>query len=49
MNALLSLPIVLPLIGAAVSILGGRSRRVQRTAGLAVLTVNVGLAVALTS
>ena len=47
MNALLSLPIVLPLIGAAVSILGGRSRRVQRTAGLAVLTVNVGLAVAL--
>ena len=47
MNALLSLPIVLPLVGAAVSILGGRSRRVQRTAGLAVLTVNVGLAVAL--
>jgi multicomponent Na+:H+ antiporter subunit D len=46
-NALLTLPILLPLLGAAVSILGGRSRRVQRTAGLSVLTVNVGLAVAL--
>src|SRR5690606_15148468 len=46
-NSLIPLPIVLPLLGAALSILAGRSRRVQRIIALTVLTANVGLAVAI--
>jgi len=46
-NALLSLPILLPVAGAALSILLGRSRRLQRVIGLATLTAVAGLAVAL--
>jgi multicomponent Na+:H+ antiporter subunit D len=46
-NALLVLPIVLPLVGAAASILVGRSRRAQRTIGIGVLTAVVANAVAL--
>ena len=34
-GALLTLPIVLPLLGAAVAILVGRSRRAQRAVSLA--------------
>jgi multicomponent Na+:H+ antiporter subunit D len=44
---LLPLPIVLPLLGAAVSILVGRSRLAQRVVGLAVLVALVAVAVAL--
>jgi multicomponent Na+:H+ antiporter subunit D len=46
-NALLPLPIVLPLAGAAVSILLGRSRRAQRAVALTTLTAVTALAVAL--
>jgi multicomponent Na+:H+ antiporter subunit D len=46
-TALLSLPIVLPLIGAGISVIAGRSRSVQRVVALSVLTANLGLAVAL--
>jgi multicomponent Na+:H+ antiporter subunit D len=46
MNALLSLPIVLPLAAASVSILAGRSRTVQRTIGLGTLSTLVVIAVA---
>ncbi len=38
MNALVPLPIVLPLLGAAVSILLGRSRTVQRILSITILT-----------
>src|SRR3546814_18917656 len=38
MSALLPLPILLPLIGAALSILVGRSRTAQRVIGLTVLS-----------
>jgi multicomponent Na+:H+ antiporter subunit D len=41
--SLVALPIVLPLLGAALSILFGRSRAAQRTIGLLVLTVVVGV------
>jgi multicomponent Na+:H+ antiporter subunit D len=46
-TALVSLPILLPLVGAALSILLGGSRRVQRAIALSTLTVVLGLAVAL--
>ena len=41
------LPVVLPIVGAALTILLGRSRRLQRAISLTVLTANVGLAIAL--
>jgi multicomponent Na+:H+ antiporter subunit D len=44
---LVPLPIVLPLAGAALSILVGRSRVAQRIVGIAVLGALVGLSVAL--
>jgi multicomponent Na+:H+ antiporter subunit D len=44
---LLPLPVLLPLIGAALSILAGRSRVVQRAISLSVLTAVVGIAVAI--
>jgi multicomponent Na+:H+ antiporter subunit D len=44
---LLALPILLPLLGAAASILVGRSRAAQRVISVSVLTALVGLAVAL--
>jgi multicomponent Na+:H+ antiporter subunit D len=44
---LLPLPIVLPLIAAALSILAGRSRRAQRAIALTTLSANVGLSVAI--
>jgi multicomponent Na+:H+ antiporter subunit D len=47
MRALLPLPVVLPLIGAAASILVGRSRTAQRVISISVLTVVAGLSVAL--
>jgi multicomponent Na+:H+ antiporter subunit D len=46
-QALLALPILLPLLGAAVSILVGRSRRAQRVVGVLVLGADLALAVAL--
>jgi multicomponent Na+:H+ antiporter subunit D len=46
-NALLPLPVVLPLAGAAVSILLGRSRRAQRAVALTTLTAVTVLAAAL--
>jgi multicomponent Na+:H+ antiporter subunit D len=46
-TALLTLPILLPLVGAALTILGGRSRPFQRAVALATLTAALGLAVAL--
>jgi multicomponent Na+:H+ antiporter subunit D len=47
MSALLPLPVLLPLLGAAVSIVVGRSRIAQRVVALAVLTSVVGVAIAL--
>ena len=47
MTALLALPIVLPIIGAAASILAGRTKSLQRAISISVLTVNVALAGAL--
>ena len=47
MNALLVLPILLPLLGAAVSILAGRSRTVQRVISVAVLTTVIVLSIVL--
>ena len=47
MRVLLPLPVVLPLIGAALSILAGRARVVQRAISLTVLTAVVGVAVAI--
>ena len=44
---LIPLPILLPLLGAAVSILVGGSRRAQRTVSLVVLTVVCAVSVAL--
>jgi multicomponent Na+:H+ antiporter subunit D len=46
-TALVTLPVLLPLVGAALSILFGRSRRVQRTIALSTLTAVLGMAVAL--
>ena len=45
MKTLLPLPIVLPLIGAALSILAGRSRWLQRLIGLSVLSANAVIAI----
>ena len=47
MNALLALPVVLPLLGAGVSVLVGRSRRAQRAVSITVLTAIAAVAVAL--
>jgi multicomponent Na+:H+ antiporter subunit D len=47
MSWLVPLPIVLPLLGAALSILAGRSRLAQRVIGVSVLTAVVGVALAL--
>ena len=47
MNALLPLPIVLPLVGAAISILAGRSRVLQRVLGLSILTAVLAITVAI--
>ena len=47
MTALLALPILLPLAGAALSILFGRSRRVQRTITVSVLSSVLVMAVML--
>jgi multicomponent Na+:H+ antiporter subunit D len=44
---LVPLPVVLPLLGAAVSILVGRKKRAQRVVGIAVLTALVAVSVAL--
>jgi len=46
-NALLALPVVLPLLGAGVSVLVGRSRRAQRAVSITVLTAIAAVAVAL--
>ncbi|MEO6627301.1 MAG: proton-conducting transporter membrane subunit, partial [Aquihabitans sp.] len=47
MNALLPLPILLPLLGAAASILAGRSRWLQRAIGLSVLTSITAISIAI--
>ena len=47
MNALLSLPVLLPLLGAALSVLAGRSRPLQRAIALTTLTAVAVLAVVL--
>ncbi|HUR23690.1 MAG TPA: Na+/H+ antiporter subunit D [Acidimicrobiales bacterium] len=47
MSWLVPLPIVLPLLGAALSILAGRSRLAQRVIGVSVLTAVAGVAAAL--
>jgi multicomponent Na+:H+ antiporter subunit D len=47
MNALLPLPIVLPLLGAALSILVGRSRTAQRIIGIAILAAVTVISVVL--
>ncbi|HEY8543689.1 MAG TPA: Na+/H+ antiporter subunit D [Acidimicrobiales bacterium] len=47
MSWLVPLPIVLPLVGAAVSVLVGRSRSAQRVVGISVLATLVVVAVAL--
>jgi multicomponent Na+:H+ antiporter subunit D len=47
MRALLPLPVLLPLLAAAVSILVGRSRRWQRIVSITTLSAVVGLAVAI--
>ncbi|MGI9029813.1 MAG: Na+/H+ antiporter subunit D, partial [Ilumatobacteraceae bacterium] len=45
MNLLLPAPIVLPLLAAALSILFGRSRTVQRLIGITTMSILVGVAV----
>lgn len=47
MSRLLALPIVLPLLGAALSILAGRSRTAQRVIGIAVLAAVTAISVVL--
>ncbi|HMJ75498.1 MAG TPA: Na+/H+ antiporter subunit D [Iamia sp.] len=47
MRVLLPLPVLLPLVAAAISILVGRSRRWQRIVSITALTAGVGLAVAI--
>jgi multicomponent Na+:H+ antiporter subunit D len=47
MNALITLPVVLPLVGAALSIALGRWRVAQRAIGLATLVAVSGISVAL--
>jgi multicomponent Na+:H+ antiporter subunit D len=46
-RSLVAVPILLPLLGAALCILAGRSRAVQRAVSLTILTANVGIAIAL--
>jgi multicomponent Na+:H+ antiporter subunit D len=46
-NALVALPIVLPLAGAGLSVVVGRSRAAQRALGVGVLTAVLALSVAL--
>jgi multicomponent Na+:H+ antiporter subunit D len=46
-SRLVPLPLLLPLLGAAVSILAGRSRTVQRIVGVTVLTAALAVSVAL--
>ncbi len=46
MNSLLAAPILLPLLAAALSILFGRSRTVQRVIGITTMSILVGVAVA---
>jgi multicomponent Na+:H+ antiporter subunit D len=46
-TALLTLPIVLPLLGAGLSIMVGRSRAAQRVISLVVLTAVTGISIAL--
>ncbi len=45
MDQLLAVPIVLPMIGAAISILFGRARRLQRILGIATLSIVVAVSV----
>ncbi|NLA35116.1 MAG: Na+/H+ antiporter subunit D, partial [Actinobacteria bacterium] len=47
MNALLPLPIVLPLLGAGLSMIVGKSRAAQRAVSLSVLTAVMGCAFAI--
>lgn len=47
MSRLVAVPVVLPLIGAALSILAGRSRLLQRVIGVSVLAAVTGAAVAI--
>ncbi|MGH9133434.1 MAG: proton-conducting transporter membrane subunit, partial [Ilumatobacteraceae bacterium] len=47
MNALLTLPIVLPIIGAALAILAGRSRPAQRIISISVLSATTVISVVL--
>ena len=47
MTALLPLPVVLPLLAAAASVLVGRSRTAQRVIGLGTLTAVCGISVAI--
>ncbi|CAN5537147.1 Na+/H+ antiporter subunit D [soil metagenome] len=47
MTVLLALPVLLPLLGAGVSILVGGSRRAQRTVGISVLVAVTAIAVAI--
>jgi multicomponent Na+:H+ antiporter subunit D len=47
MKALVALPVVLPLVAAALSIVVGRWRRAQRVIGLVTLTSMAGMAIAL--
>ncbi|HKY65530.1 MAG TPA: Na+/H+ antiporter subunit D [Acidimicrobiales bacterium] len=47
MSSLVVLPVILPIVGAALSILLGGSRRVQRAIGVTVLTADLAMAVAL--
>jgi multicomponent Na+:H+ antiporter subunit D len=46
-RVLLPLPVLLPLIGAGISVVVGRSRTAQRVVALSVLTALVGLSIAL--
>jgi multicomponent Na+:H+ antiporter subunit D len=46
-TALLTLPIILPLLGAGLSIMVGRSRAAQRVISLVVLTAVTGISIAL--
>ena len=47
MNALIPLPVILPILGAALCVIVARSRTVQRFLSLAVLTTNVVVSVIL--
>ena len=47
MNALLTLPILLPIVGAALSVLAGRSRPAQRAISISVLVAMTVISIAL--